>query len=72
MVRREKCPQCNKDVEVDKEIIIENPYEITIHQKCGHRLGGLYHNLFSRRWRQNAEQTQDSYRYLVKITISSH
>ena len=37
MVRREKCPQCNKDVEVDKEIIIENPYEITTLLKCGHR-----------------------------------
>jgi glutaredoxin len=37
MVRREKCPQCDKDVEVDKEIIIEDPYEITILLKSGHR-----------------------------------
>ena len=36
MVRREKCPKCKKDVEIDKEIIIEDPYEKTVLLKCGH------------------------------------
>jgi hypothetical protein len=35
MVKTERCPYCDKDIEIDKEII--HPYEKKVLLKCGHR-----------------------------------